>query len=60
MERIFVANAIFAQNLAEVGLELQPAKTQCYIRDELRGAEWDAASGTIPNGVLKDSMGNEI
>ena len=60
MNHIFAANRTLAVDLAKVGLELQPAKSQCYIREGLRNAEWDEARGSIPNGVLKDTNGNEI
>ena len=34
-----------------------PAKSQCYITEPFRDAEWDALRGNIPNGVLNNSDG---
>jgi len=49
---IFPAHAAFAADLAQVGLELQSAKSKCYIREGLRDANWDALRGDIPNGII--------
>lgn len=42
-------------DLAVVGLELQPAKSCCYIADEFRSNNWDTLRGAIPEGVLMDN-----
>ncbi|EJK51883.1 hypothetical protein THAOC_28906, partial [Thalassiosira oceanica] len=57
---IFEANKAFAADLAIVGLELQSAKSQCYIRPGLRDSNWDALRGDIPNGLLRDSSGEAV
>ena len=54
-EHIFAANQEFVEDLLKAGLELQPAKSQCYIVEPFRDAEWDALRGDIPNGMLKNS-----
>ena len=59
-EHIFPASRAFASDLAEVGLELQPAKSKCYIKEEFRNAAWDVARGDIPDGVLKDVNGDPL
>ena len=59
MEHIFSANETFVENLANVGLVLQPKKSKCYIREGSREAEWDAARGGIPNRGLDDSQNDE-
>ena len=48
-------NQEFAYDLLNVGLELQPSKSKCYITEPLRDTEWDALQGNIPNGMLKTS-----
>ena len=40
-DQIFAANKAFAEDLLEVGLELQPTKSQCYIAEPFMDAEWD-------------------
>ena len=40
-EAIFLANKIFARDLKEVGLKLQPAKLKCYIDSAHMDARWD-------------------
>ena len=47
-------------DLDEAGLHLQPIKSQCYIAEDLRHAEWDGLRGDIPNGVLKNSNGEVV
>jgi len=54
---IFPAHAAFTADLALVGLELQSAKSQCYIREGLRDANWDALRGDIPNGIITSPDG---
>ena len=58
--RIFPIKDALASDLAEVGLELQPRKSKCYIADEYRDAEWDRLRGEVPNGVLKETNGDVI
>ena len=60
MSDIFPANETFVEDLAVVSLQLQPAKSQCYIREGLQGTEWDTVRRNIPNGVLKDSNNDEV
>ncbi|EJK47332.1 hypothetical protein THAOC_33955, partial [Thalassiosira oceanica] len=57
---IFSTSNAFAADLALVGLTLQRAKSQCYIREGLRDDIWDALRGDIPNGVLKDRDGADV
>ena len=57
---VFDANKTFDSQLKEVGLELQPAKSKCYISAEHRNGQWDIFGGEIPNGTLKDKNGNDI
>ena len=59
-QHIFTAHQTFGNDIKEVGLELQPAKSQCYIAEEYRNEEWDRLRGDIPNGVLTNSDGNAI
>ncbi|KAL7526851.1 hypothetical protein ACHAWF_001937, partial [Thalassiosira exigua] len=47
---LFATNQVFVQDLAEVGLEAQPAKVQCWIRDEDQTASWHQHRGAIPEG----------
>ena len=54
LEQIFAAKKAFAEDLLEAGVELQPAKSQCYIAEPFWDAEWDTLRGDIPNGVLKN------
>ena len=49
----FEANRMLAEDLKEVGLELQPAKSKCHIDAAHRDDEWERVRGDIPNGVLK-------
>ena len=57
---LFAANAQFAIDLAEVGLESQPAKAKCYIEETHRNTEWHALRGDIPEGILKTLAGDAI
>ena len=41
-EHIFAASQPFTEDLPKSGLELQPAKLQCYIAEPFMDAEWDA------------------
>ena len=59
-EVIFQANKDFAHALKDVGLELQPAKSKCYISEEHRDEQWNTLRGNIPNGTLKDKEGADI
>ena len=38
-EHIFAANQDFAEDLLKAGLEIQPAKSECYIAEPFRDAE---------------------
>ena len=59
---IFSTNkALFAVDLEQAGLELQPAnKSQWYITEEYRHVEWDEIRGDVPNGMHKDSNGHAV
>ena len=54
-EHIFQAHQTFGYDLAEVGLQLQPAKSQCYIAEAFWRNKWGRHRGDMPNGVLKGS-----
>ena len=41
LEHIFSAHQTFGLDLVKVGLQLQPAKSQCYIAEAFGNAEWD-------------------
>ena len=56
-QKIFPADQKNGNNLKEVGLQLQPAKSQWYIVEEFRNDKWDRLQGDISNEVLKDSGG---
>jgi len=58
--QIFAVNNAFAEDLLEARLQLQPAKSQCYILEAFRDAEWDKLQGNILNGVLKNSDGDAV
>ena len=55
--QILAVNKAFAEDLIEAGLQLQPAKSQCYILEAFLDAKWDELQGDILNGVLKNSEG---
>ena len=59
-ELVFNSNKVFALDLSCAGLELQPAKSKCYIRDDYRDDNWNRVRGDIPNGTLTDNNGNDI
>ena len=60
MNNVFAVNKRFAEDLAQVGLALQPQKSKCFIREGLQAIEWDAAGGTTPNGVITYFNGDAI
>ena len=47
-EHIFSAHQIFGTDLFRVGLQLQPAKSQCYIAKAFKNDEWDHHRSDIP------------
>jgi hypothetical protein len=49
----FEANRIIAEDLNEVGLELEPVKSKCHLDAAHRDNEWDRMRDGIPNGVPK-------
>ena len=51
---IFLSNEQLKTNLAIIGLELQPAKSCCYIDDAHRDLEWHRLWGDIPEGGIRD------
>ena len=53
---IFPANEQLQRDLAVVGLELQPAKSCCYIDAAHQDNKWHRLRGAIPEGVLKDGV----
>ena len=59
-EHIFPEHETFGNDLKEVGPQLQPAKSQCYITEAFWNDEWDRHWGVIPNGVLKGADGETV
>jgi hypothetical protein len=57
-EEIFEACKGFAADLTDIGLQLQPVKSACYIGEEFCNTEWDSLRGDIPNGLITDVHGN--
>ena len=57
-EVIFTLTKQLADDLALVGLELQPAKSKAYITEHLRDARWDELRGDVSNGTIEDQEGN--
>ena len=57
---LFAANAQFAIDLAEVGLEAQPAKAKCYINEAHRNEDWHHHRGDVPEGILKNDDGTHV
>ena len=55
---IFPASEAFAEDLKEIGLKLQPAKSKCYIDEAYRDDSWNRLRGSIPNGTITDAEGN--
>ena len=55
---IFPANEKLKSDLVVIGLELQPAKSCCYIEAAHQNGEWHRLQGAIPEGALKD--GGEV
>ena len=53
-ETLSEANNKLKSDLKVVGLDLQPKKSACYIREGLRDERWDEFRGEIPNGKLDD------
>ena len=51
---IFPANEQLKTDQAVIGLELQPAKSYCYIDVAHQDLEWHWLRGEIPEGVLHD------
>ena len=51
---IFDVTGQVSADLAGVGIELQPAKSCCYIADEYISNDWDTPRGAILEGVLMD------
>ncbi len=43
---IFESSRILKEDLAMVGLELQPSKSKCFIAEEYRNDEWFGYSET--------------
>ena len=56
---IFPASDAFAEDLKEIGLKLQPAKSKCYIDKAHQDDSWNPLRGSIPNGTITDADGNE-
>ena len=54
------ANRMLTEDLKEVGLTLQPAKSKCHIDTAHREDKWDQTRGNIPNGVLKTEAGEVV
>ena len=57
---IFKTHTTFARELNEAGLELQPAKSKCYVSEDHRDDAWNEMRGDIPNGTLKDRDGLDV
>ena len=57
-EVIFTLAKQLADDLALVGLELQPAKSKTYITEHLRDERWDELRGDVCNGTIEDDEGN--
>ena len=53
---IFLANKQLMTNLAAIRLELQPAKSCCYIDAAHRDNKWHRLRGEIPDGVLNNGV----
>ena len=51
---IFPENEQLKTDLAVIGLELQPAKSYCYIDAAHQDLEWHRLRGDIPEGVIHD------
>ena len=56
-ETLFEANEQLKIYLKKVDLDLQPNKSACYIRKDLRDQRWDELRGDIPNGKLDGGDG---
>ena len=56
-EHIFESMQLLKEDLAKVGLELQPSKSKCYISEENRNEEWDRLRGDTPNETMVDDEG---
>ena len=56
-EVIFDSIKLLKEDLAIVGLELQPNKSKCYISEENRNEEWERLRGDTPNEVVVDEDG---
>jgi hypothetical protein len=54
---IFTLAKQLADDLALVGLELQPAKSKTYITKHLRDERWDELRGDVCNGTIEDDEG---
>jgi hypothetical protein len=56
-EIIFDSMKLLKDDLAIVGLELQPNKSKCYISDEYRNDEWERLRGDTANEVVNNDDG---
>ena len=56
-EVIFTLAKQLAEDLALVGLELQPAKSKAFITEHLRDERWDELPGDVCNGTIEDEEG---
>ena len=59
-EQTFTIKGIFAEDLKDAGLQLQLAKSQCYITEKFRNEECEVLQGDTLNGVHKDLNGETV
>jgi hypothetical protein len=55
---IFTLSEQLAEDLATVGLKLQPHKSKCYIDEWHRDYRWNELRGIISNGTIEDDDRN--
>lgn len=56
----FALNRKLADYFIQVGIEVQLAKSKCYMHNSYHDYNWDFFKVDIPNGILNVSLGQTV